>query len=363
MGTISAKKLEESLANARDVGLVEEKFTIGDCEVTLRNLRPDEYEAALTECRELDDLRYLNEFQMSHVCRSIQELNGLSLREVDFIECEESDPKKPGQIKAVKREKHQWLRDNVVKTWSKEAIYTAYRKFSDVVSQAETKAKEGISFLTPDETDEERFRRLVNELKSLESEVPPALVTAILQESGYDRYTAPQDRQALNKLDDLSEETTPPPEGTETPAAAPPPPASPVKAADILRRRVPLNQQSEDLAPPVQQVAPLPVAIAPVPTAPVPTMMSKRSAEFLAQEAEFDPDIRAVIPTGVIPPGVATHGAGVGAVAPEFARHGSQIERAEVRPQQEHSDPNQLAGIVERPPAVGLNPKFRPPQR
>jgi hypothetical protein len=42
MGTISAKNINQALTKARDVGYVEEPFTIGDVSIVLRNLRPDQ---------------------------------------------------------------------------------------------------------------------------------------------------------------------------------------------------------------------------------------------------------------------------------------------------------------------------------
>jgi hypothetical protein len=44
-------------SKAKSIGIVEEPFTIGDCSVVLRNLRPDEYGAVIQECmRRLRDM-------------------------------------------------------------------------------------------------------------------------------------------------------------------------------------------------------------------------------------------------------------------------------------------------------------------
>ena len=92
MGVVSAKQLNEALAQAKSVGLVEEKFKMGDCEIAVRNLRPEEYESVVQECKDLEDLAYLNKWQEGHVCRSIIEINGVDLRDTDFVEVEEPDP-------------------------------------------------------------------------------------------------------------------------------------------------------------------------------------------------------------------------------------------------------------------------------
>src|SRR5580698_9713551 len=117
MGT-SGKKLLAALEKARGVGIVEETFTVDDCEITLRSLRPDEYEEVLAECKELDDLPYVNAFQKGHIVRSIVGVNGSDLHDVDFVEDEVVDPKTK-QVKSIKVELHAWLRKNVVDTWGK----------------------------------------------------------------------------------------------------------------------------------------------------------------------------------------------------------------------------------------------------
>ena len=58
-----------------------------------------------------------------------------------------------------------------------------------------------MTFIIAEETAEEKFRRVIGELKELESEVPPHLLRAILEENGYTFYTAPQDTEALRNLD------------------------------------------------------------------------------------------------------------------------------------------------------------------
>lgn len=353
MGTVvNAKKLTNALEKARGVGMVEDTFTVDDCEVTLRNLRPDEYEQVVEECSELEDLEYITEFQKGHICRAIVELNGVSFREIELIECEEPDPKNPEKTRTVKRERHDWLRNEVLATWGREAIYTAYRKFTDVVALAEKKAKSGVAFLTPDETGEERYRRLLAEVRELENEVPPGLVVQILNENGLMHFTEVADRAAMDKLDEMADKK-PVPEAVVSPpvlAPAPPPPATATMPAsavpDVLRRRVPLNQvDSTPPAPAVPVVVPdeVPLVASPIPGVP-PSAPSNRSAAFLAAEAEYDPEIRAALnqnQAGVVRP----------------------TEIPTLSGSTEQTDPQKFAQIVERPPVVGLNPKFQPPQR
>ena len=87
MGTLSARTLRESLQKARNIGIVEERLQLFDeCEVVVRNLRPDEYEAIHAECKELEEIAYLYGFQFGHVKRAIVELNGQDLRGVEYVE-------------------------------------------------------------------------------------------------------------------------------------------------------------------------------------------------------------------------------------------------------------------------------------
>lgn len=95
MAVISAKKITDALAKARDIGVTEEPLTICDATIVLRNLRPDEYTAVYEDNKEREGLDSLYSFQKGHLCRSIVEINGVDLREADFVEVEEEviDPK------------------------------------------------------------------------------------------------------------------------------------------------------------------------------------------------------------------------------------------------------------------------------
>jgi hypothetical protein len=381
MGVVSAKHLTEALQQAKAVGLVEEKFKVGDCEVVLRNLRPDEYEAVVQECKDLEDLAYLNKWQEGHVCRSIVEINGVDLREADFVEVEEPDPKNRAQMRTVKREVHDWLRKNVLATWSKEAIFTAYRKFTDAVQLAENKAKEGVHFVVAEESAEEKYRRILGELKELEAEVPPPILEAILHENGYTFYTTPQDTEMLREFDQRHSDPQPAP-AAEAPQAAPPPVQAPAptptrgpvaekadpiqNVANIMRQRVPMNQQPVPI--PEMPKAPIevrepatsaPQYVSPPPVAP-PAMTGPPvvAGRIPAEAAMIDEALRAAPPQAVIPPGM---------VAPPNAPPGTFVSPAERAPTpvlaqrgQQHTDPRGLASILEPRPAGGINPKFRP---
>lgn len=339
--------MDESLAQAKGVGLVEDSFTLGGCEIVLRNLTPDEYRAIQAETGELEELDYLTSFQQAHLCRAIQELNGVSLRECTFVECDEPDPKKPGQSKTVKKEKHEWLLKNVVKTWGAEATYIAFRKFNDVVMMAETHAKGNIEFRVPEETADQKYRRLCNELRELQGEVAPGLVPSILQEYGYSLYTQEADKEALNaSLDQLPVPEEAPVE--EEPVVVAPP--SPVLREDVLRTRIPMNQVVLDAPPPTAVEAPQPVQVRSAPPQAVSSQlaaaipMSKKAASFMALESEFDPSI-------------STNETKYSPVVPSMEEE-PPVELVRKAPP---IDTKAAGQIFERPPMAGINPKFRKP--
>lgn len=378
MGTISAKKITDALAKARNVGIVEESFTIDDCTLTLRNLRPDEYTAVLAECKELEELDYLYGYQKGHVARALVEINGLSLRDVDLVEVEEDDPKKPGTVKTVKLELHAYVRRMLLDSWGKEAIFNAYRKFGDVVKKAEDKAKEGITFILPEESPEEKFRRVLGELKEIEDDIPGVLIDKVLDDYGFMRKsTAEEIKAAMEKADKLAREQreqegaqsppddgegsgTPPP-AAAAPVAPPPPPAAPPPAAppvaaapeDLMSRRQPLNR-----ALPVDPHQALQARVAqaqaeqPPANATAPAVLTK-AAQIAALEADAGLDAHPEL----------THLPGPGGVQVPIAP-ANREEVAELRSKgQEAVDPKAFHQIVERGPSAGINPRYRPPSR
>jgi hypothetical protein len=160
---IQAKKIAEALKKAQRVGEVEESVTIAGCPIVLRSLTNPEYVAATLAIEGLEDIEYAVAFRIENICRAICEINGESLREVDFVEVEVENPK-TGKVEAQVLERHQFVRDYILASWSREAMDVAARKFNDVVEKAEKAASDGIRFDTPDENAEETYRRLETSL-------------------------------------------------------------------------------------------------------------------------------------------------------------------------------------------------------
>jgi len=354
MSTLAAKKLNEALDKAKDIGLIKESFIIEDCEVTLRNLRPEEYVAILQACEELDDVSYLHVYQTEHLARSITQVNGMDLQGVKYIEEEEPDPKNPGGTRIVKTELHSYLLKHVVNTWGKEAVYTAYRKFLDVVEMAERKAKEGIEFLLPDETDEEKYRRLLLEAKESEGNLPDSLIDHILEEQGFMRRSTTEEvKAATERIDRMAREDdaakTPEPKPqpkAEVEQPKPQPKAEPKPEPEAARQ--PMNRATPEPTDPHQTLEQAIEARRVAPSQSQEGDTSKgRTDKIAALEAEAGRTLGVKVEegNGQIP-----------------VQRPADQEVAELR-KQEPVDTKKISEIIDRPPAAGINPRFKPPAK
>lgn len=365
MATLQLKKIAESLAKAQGVGQVEDDATIAGCHVVFRSLRPDEYEQIHADTAEKEDLAYLNAYRIEHLARSIVELGGQDFRSVEAVEVDGPDDK------PIAIEKHEFLRDYVLSTWGREAVDVAFRKFNDVVQKADRTSADGVKFETPDETAEEKYRRLLVELRDVEGELPMDLALRLLEEAGYTKRVTTQDFEAAQERlrnmapsETTTEETSeePPPPAPEPVAPPPPrpqtmraspapaspsgrptpvhvPPSSPVPAMatsrpasveDLMRIRKPVHGQP---ATPVPTTTP---SQAPQPMT--------RSQQIAAMEAVEDPALAVQATTQVAEP-------------PPY-----EVEPVIEQPQTK-LDPKAAAAILDRPPVGGVNRRFRPPPK
>lgn len=335
MAVLQAKKLKAALEKAKKVGLVEEAVTVAGCQIVLRSLTPDEYEAISEEGKDLEELAYLNAFQIGHLARSIVEIDGVDLRDVDFVEVEDEETSK-----VIKLEKHAWLRDTILRTWSREAIISSWRKLLEVMALSEAKAKEGITFTIAEETDEEKFRRLLAEMLESTAELPPDLVIRILDDGGLIlKSTKAELEEATEKLSDLGTPEVPAPKFISPEEV---PEQSPVDAEALMQNRTPLNQGVADVPVP-QTVGPISASRrAEVPEAirqaAVPTQSLSRAAQIAALEGEaLD-----VPPAALQAPGASE--------AVELRRAGPM-------------DTKEVKTILDKPPMAGINPRYSPPRR
>jgi hypothetical protein len=395
MATIQAKRLQDALKKAKNVGQVEEPVTIDGCPLVLGSLTPDAFEAIIAETTELEDVEYYHAYQIGHVCRSIIEIDGQDLRDVRFIEDEVPvdqyvisaavvgkevaekiaaeinkvgkativPPDASDEQRVVKLERHEWIKANLLSTWSREAITATWRKFAELLIAADEKAKEGIKFKIPDETPEDKYRRLINELKEVEDELPSELTVNILEEAGYMSRSTPEELDAVaervRKIADPEEpkaEEHPKPQSqsqeqevVEQPSEEPKV-ASTISAQELMARRKPLNQQAIAAPVPQQQKSETTANV----KAAVPEQLRKaaiansaaqssRSAQIAALEAQVDPSIIE-----------ATQAAEL----PQVPQEVSVLEK-KVAPVASKA----VAAITEQPPVVGINPRYSPPKR
>jgi len=350
MSIVTAKKLNEALIKAKNIGLVEETFILEDCELTLRNLRPKEYVEVLQMCQGLDDVSYLNTYQTEHISRAIVAINGVDLRDTKYVTEEEPDPLNPDKSRSVKVELHSYLIKNVVSTWSKEALYTVYRKFTDVVERAERKAKEGVTFLLQEETNEEKYRRLLLEAKECEENLPDTLINHILEEHGLIRKaTAEEIKAVMERTDQIAREAE---KEVQKSSVLIPEPSKLVEVVETAPEAAqqPLNQSSSS-KPVIDPHLSLQKAIEARKAIPAePQDENKQSLARAAKIAALEGD------------------AGISGIdlslpkkenfIPTF-RPGEIQEVVEIR-KREPVDPKEVSTILDQPPRSGINPRFRP---
>jgi hypothetical protein len=395
MTTVAAQRLSQALTKAKGVGAVEDEVTIMGCPLVLQTLRPQDYEDILAQIEELDDVAYYNAYQIEHVARALIEIDGQDLRDVEYIEdeapaghlvwatlpTEELAQQLLKHVKdaggdaaisvddtkrTVKYERYDWVKRNVVSAWGREALVVVWQKFAELLVTADEKAKEGIEFRMPDESEEDKLRRLLGEISETFEGLPTELIDHVLKDSGLQRSTTVDEmRKATERIDMLAKEEAPAPApapvapaaSAPAPAPAAPAPAAPAPAPvasptaeELMRNRMPLNRRA------VQP--PIPANQDPQPAqtrAAVPEQlrqaamqntagMSKRTASIAKLEAAADPG--GVVTEDLQQPPM---------VAPENV---AVLEKKAAVLQ-----PGEAAKIIEQPPVAGINPRYKPQPR
>lgn len=198
MTILQASKLKAVLDKARNAGHCEESATICGVSLVFSSLPTTAYTDIIQELEDTPELEYPIAYQIEHVCRSIVEVDGADLRDVSFIEVETEDPE-TGELQTSKVERHQWIKDELMASWSRELVITAFRKVLDAIDAAEEKSKAGVDFRIQNESDEDRFHRLLAELRDAGAELPPDMRAAILKDHGLLEATSKEELEALNQ--------------------------------------------------------------------------------------------------------------------------------------------------------------------
>jgi hypothetical protein len=393
--TLTADRLGEALKKATQVGLVEEEVTIAGCTITLQSLTPDDYEAIIAELEELEDVEYYHAYQLGHVCRSIIELDGQDLREVAFIEDEapngfllwatvptqdaaqavteavkgaggEASLVPSEEKRTVKYERHEWLRKKLLPSWSREALGVAWRKFAETLVTAEEKAKEGVVFRVPEETAEDKLRRLVGEVMEIHEELPEEIVDKVLEDAGLRKWSkAKEIEEATGRIDKLAQEAAPEapqarpvPEGAPAAQVAPEAPQGAARGPsgltpqELMDRRQPMDLRGVQAPNPSatttrqESASKRPKVPDQLRQAAIQNSagMTGRSAEIAALEAQLDPTMAEPIEPVARPPSQRDD-------VPVLERRAKPL------------DAGAASTIIDPPPPVGLNPRYKPHQR
>lgn len=372
MATLSAKKIQEALLKAQSVGLVEEPLTICGCNFVLSSLPGEDYEDIEREVSEIPEggAAYFWAWKREHLIRSIVEINGVDLRKITYVEVEveEIDPATRQPVaKTVRLEKTKFISDYVIRSWGREAIDVAFRKFLEVIEQAEIESAKAVKFITPAETSEDTYRRLLTEAKDLERVLSVDRIHKLREELGFlsavQTPTEAEYKAALDKLPKTPIEEPaqagaavqqplvspppppPPPVAVPQPAVPIPQPVAPPQAIlrptpqDMMRDRQPLNQTAS------AQVSAPPPSMQSSPAIPISPAALRKSAEIAALEGDLPP-VQGTVQMDVKPP--------------VMQRPSEATVLAE---NQAPRDPNVAAALVDQPPVAGINPRFRPPSK
>jgi hypothetical protein len=340
MSIVKASRLQAVLDRARNAGHVEEKACIAGLDLVFSSLPPDAYNSILEELEDVPENSYPICYQLEHVCRSIVQVDEESFRGVKFVEVNGEDGAPP-----VRVECHQWLRDNLVSTWSKEMLTVAFRKVMDAIKGAEDRSVAGVQFRVEEETDEEKYRRLLGELKETGTELPDDLRDAILKEEGLLPATTKSELADLEaRAKTWAQEAPEEPTTTSDAATAPDMPAEPVAAP------------------------------APPPRAPQQLLQAQASETPVAEAPRRVPlnqtPIRDPVPVNSAEQGVVMANRRSPAPPPDQVHDLTRSERVAalegdpnlaVLEREPKVDPDQTKTIMGRPPVGGVNAKYVSP--
>ena len=435
MAILQAKRIQEALAKAQKVGIHEEPVTIAGCSIVISSLPPEAYEKINAE---IDDLpegpEYLNGYQLGHLSRSIVEIEGQDLRDIQFVEDDAPEgvyvlsgaipttdmtvtvdgteiplealfqamrdvgcsvtviPPDETKTSTVKLERHAWVKERVLATWSREAVSVGWRKFSEVILAADEKAKEGIHFTITEETGEEKYRRLLGDMKDVAEELPDDMLEYILGEYG---LQAKVTQEEVDKAGGTLAEVAP----AEAPEPAPEPPPEAAPAEPVQAQETPTEANPEPAEPPKQVASPL-ATDRPDPRtlmanrrrlnqgpiqAPQPSQVPVEAAQPAQGKSKVPDQIRqaALTPDQLrthpvanqpLPGNPSIAGGRPRSRAEEIAAmEGGSVEAeqqlpsrpeevAELGGKTQKRDVSSIVSNADQRPAVGINPRFKPPR-
>ena len=168
--------LKSTLQPIRAIGEVEERFMIQDIEVCMRVLSPKDELAvqrwaqapmlAIPEEQREDDnsfaVEYLNRFKLGCLARSIVEVNGLDLRNEEYVATGETlangQPVKISRYDAIL---------SVISEWPRPLLTSVFRKFNEIMERCELQSDRAVEYDPPDV--ESEIQNLLQRLETLEA--------------------------------------------------------------------------------------------------------------------------------------------------------------------------------------------------
>ena len=269
---ITMEALELALAPIEEVGKGELEFEVNGTTVTLRRMSPEEeaevqrYAAeALVSGEEAakNAASYIERFKLATLSCALVQLGPMDLREVKYVETGE----KLETGVAIKVPRVEAMRKLLLK-WSSTVRIAMFRKYSNLLTQIETKAEKSFTF-DPDDLDteiervEERLERLKDLRKQnqedLESEVSKVVKKVANEDERKQRVKdgdEPEDGPIEEVAAEAPEPAPTPPKAAEPSTTSMSPPPDP-QVAPVRRSAIP--QTVRPAAQPVT-LTPAPVA-------------------------------------------------------------------------------------------------------
>lgn len=262
--SLSSLSLQQVLDQALQRNFLETTFSFLGVPVTLRNLTKMEYDEIAEEMQAFStdheenvrSSRYITEFCFRNLVRAIMQIGSHNFRGVKHVIGEDS----------VKEDVATFLRRNFLSKLSQENFNVLWAKFNELVEDAESHAKEGITFKTPSERPEEKAEKLVRDLAELNGEVSSVLMGNLLKKYGVmvsdripDTDPAPPPQPSSPVVaspssipDPLQTPKDPPRE--ETLSDVPPPPPNPIHARSMRYQEIetlPITEMAEGVSLPI----------------------------------------------------------------------------------------------------------------
>lgn len=302
--TLSESKLLDAIEDVRNLGYYEEPFRIGKCQGYLSNLMPEDISTVLENATaEVDQsknpLLFNNALHYGTLSRAIVEINGVDLRGVEYIETEMPDPDHKGKRKKTLVERHRYIQEKILSTWRKEPIELLYMKQLEVSERAEKECNQHIRIDLSDESPEQKYRRILTELKEQELNLPLSLSQKILREAGYASISTQEEAEDVlvgyNETDDSSndpESIEPSPEDIQIPMVVmEPPKEEPSMLAgsrDLEPNPIPVLNRTPITRAPTTKSVPVESPPIPQPPAPAPSRNAPRDLTAAKDAGIFD---------------------------------------------------------------------------